>query len=215
MSDNIYVKELSQEELEANREEFIRILKETKRQNIEKLIEGLLRTDFFEAPASTKYHNNRRGGLCEHSLNVYRQLSNTIKTVERFKDMFTYDPDGEEAVKLMNSVAIVALLHDLCKANFYEVGSRNVKNGDKWQSVPCYRYREDRGFGHGEGSAFTILQFGVRLSKEEIWAIRYHMGEFEKDRDTSRAYAEFPLAILLHVADLMATYLDEETYIYF
>lgn len=109
------------------------------------------------------------------------------------------------------TIAICGLLHDVCKANFYKATTRNVKNDEtgKWEKVPYYSIEEKFPFGHGEKSVFLIERF-MKLTPEEAVAIRFHMGEFEKERSTSDAYSKYPLAVMLHVSDLLATYMDEK-----
>ena len=49
---------------------FMALLRSTGREGIEKLLSYLEKSDFFEAPASTKFHGNYKGALCVHSLGV-------------------------------------------------------------------------------------------------------------------------------------------------
>lgn len=170
------------------------------RQGSKELLEWMLKTDFFTAPASSKYHSAYEGGLCEHSLNVYNAL------IDRYNDG---KPD--------ESYAIAALLHDLCKAEFYKLGSRNVKNETtgQWEKVPFYSIEDKFPFGHGEKSVFLIERF-MRLKVDEAIAIRWHMGGFD---DAARggsfainnAFEKYPLLAKLHIADIEATYLMENT----
>ena len=184
------------------KDEFIQIFNDNiRREGAADLLKWLESTDFFTAPASTKYHSCHEGGLCEHSVNVYY----------RFHEIVRYEPlsssNGETGLE--ETVAICGLLHDVCKANFYTVQMRNVKNeSGQWEKKPYYAVDEKFPFGHGEKSVFLIERF-MKLTPEESVAIRFHMGEFEKERSTSDAYSKFPLAVMLHVADLEATYLDE------
>ena len=181
------------------KDEFIQIFSgNIHREGAAELLKWLESTDFFTAPASTRYHSCHEGGLCEHSVNVYKRLKKVFDA-ERV--------DGEE---LSETVSICGLLHDVCKANFYTVQMRNVKNeAGQWEKKPYYAVEEKFPFGHGEKSVFLIERF-MRLTPEEAVAIRFHMGEFEKERSTSDAYSKYPLAVMLHVADLEATYLDEK-----
>ena len=157
------------------------------------------KTDFFSAPASTRFHGACEGGLCMHSLNVYHALHDTFFT----------EGDSEE------SFAICALLHDLCKANYYKRGTRNVKNDvtGQWEKVPSYSVEDLFPYGHGEKSVFLIERF-MKLKVEEAVAIRWHMGGFDDAARggcfaISEAYDKYPLAVKLHIADLEATYLME------
>lgn len=180
------------------KEQFIELLKTTGRENIDLLIEWLEKeTDFFTAPASSKYHLSYEGGLLEHSLNVYDELMKECNVSN--KDILT-------------SIIIVSLLHDICKANYYKVSYRNVKNKEgKWVQEPYYSVEDAEPLGHGEKSVILIQKF-IKLTDEEIMAIRWHMGGFEaKDNYTylNKAFNQSELALKLHIADLKATYLIE------
>ena len=182
------------------REEFIRIFQQhVQRPGAEKLLAWLDTTDFFRAPASTRFHGACESGLVMHSVNVYRAL----------RDNYFEEGDSEE------SFAICGLLHDLCKANFYKAGTRNVKNEvtGQWEKVPTYNIEDAFPYGHGEKSVYLIERF-MRLKPAEAVAIRWHMGGFDDSvRGGSRAMGEafymYPLAAKLHLADLTATYLME------
>ncbi len=188
------------------RDEFIEIYqKYIKREGADKLLEYLLSpgSDFFTAPASTRYHGSYAGGLVEHSLNVYHCLKEYLSR-PIVKDIYKLTPNEE-------SVAIVALLHDLCKVNCYKEGRRNVKTPDgKWESVPTYEYDDQLPYGHGEKSVYIITGF-MRLTREEAFAIRYHMGfsEDESKRNVGKAFELYPLGFALHTADMEATYFLE------
>ena len=180
------------------KDEFIYLLKNTKRENIDKLIEWLEKeTDFFSAPASTKYHLNYEGGLLVHSLNVFREL------------MKEYNPRNKKEI---SSVVIVSLLHDICKANYYKIDYKNVKDEEgKWIKEPYYIVNDLDPLGHGEKSVILIQKF-IKLSDEEILAIRWHMGGYEPKENyqyLSKAFSKCELALKLHIADLKATYLIE------
>lgn len=185
-----------------NKEKFLQIYNEyVKRQGSQEFLDWLLKTDFFTAPASTKYHGACEGGLLLHSLNVYKTLR------ERY---FEEGKDSEE------SFAICALLHDLCKAQFYKVSTRNVKNDvtGQWEKVPYYTVEDAFPYGHGEKSVFLIERF-MRLKTSEAMAIRWHMGGFDDSARggsfaISLAYEKYPLAVKLHLADLESTYLKEK-----
>ncbi len=182
-----------------NKERFISVYKENiKREGAAELLAWLERTDFFTAPASTKFHLCEEGGLCEHSLNVYDCLN------EKYGSEYSAE-----------TVAITALLHDLCKAEFYKVSYRNAKNDKtgQWEKVPYYQIEDKFPFGHGEKSVFLIERF-MRLKVDEAIAIRWHMGGFDDSAKAgsytiSNAYEMCPLAVKLHIADFEATYLRE------
>lgn len=164
-----------------------------------KLLEWMETTDFFTAPASTRFHAAYEGGLLEHSLNVYQVFRD--KHFEEGSD----DPE---------SVAIVTLLHDLCKAGFYTIEMRNRKNDrGQWEKVAVYAIDDRFPYGHGEKSVFLIERF-MRLKNEEAVAIRWHMGGFDEavrggSFALAHAFEKYPLAVKLHLSDLEATYLRE------
>lgn len=184
------------------KEEFIGLYTANiKREGSARLLEWLQTTDFFTAPASTKYHGACDFGLVMHSLNVYRVL------MEKH-----FNPEVDNA----ESFAICALLHDLCKAQFYKVSTRNVKNKEtgRWEEVPFYSVEDIFPYGHGEKSVFLIERF-MRLKTSEAVAIRWHMGGFDEtvkggSFSLSLAYEKYPIAVKLHLADLEATYLLEK-----
>lgn len=184
------------------KEEFISIYNENiKRAGSKELLEWMLKTDFFTAPASSKFHCACEQGLVMHSLSVYHTL------VEKH---FEPDKDSPE------SFAICALLHDLCKAQFYKVSTRNVKNDEtgQWEKKPFYAIEDAFPYGHGEKSVFLIERF-MRLKTSEAVAIRWHMGGFDDAAkgggfSIALAYEKYPLAVKLHLADLESTYLREK-----
>ena len=183
------------------REEFLSIFSQhVTRPGADKLLAWLDTTDFFRAPASTRFHGACAGGLLMHSLNVYHSL----------REHYFEPGDSEE------SFALCALLHDVCKANFYKPGTRNVKNEatGQWEKVPTFTIEDAFPYGHGEKSVFLIERF-VRLKPAEAVAIRWHMGGFDDAARggcfaISQAYDQYPLAVKLHLADLEATYLKEK-----
>lgn len=181
------------------KEEFISIFKENiSRQGSQELLDWMLKTDFFTAPASTKYHCACPEGLVMHSLSVYKVMM---------------EKHFEEGVDNPESFAICALLHDLCKAQFYKISSRNVKNQEtgKWEQVPYYSVEDAFPYGHGEKSVFLIERF-MRLKTAEAMAIRWHMGGFEESNGftVSLAYEKYPIAVKLHLSDLESTYIREK-----
>ena len=175
-------------------------------------------TDFFYAPASAKYHSAFEGGLAQHSVQVYQRLFNLINVLDEWADF------SEE------SVAIVSLLHDVCKIGMYTPMFRNAKSYDQkdvtnapaymvkedgngqyvWVTVPGYDINEKFVFGHGEKSVYLITKY-MELTDEEAQAIRFHMSSWvENDKAMAgKVFATNKLAWLLHVADEMATYWDE------
>ena len=189
-----------------NRTKFLLAVVKIKRNGIEDFLNWLKGTDFFKAPASTKFHGAYEGGLLEHSLNVYINLKDEVDVYNRA------NPD----VKISEeSVIIASLFHDVCKANFYSVDYRNKKNEEtnQWYKEPYYTVNDQFPLGHGEKSAYLIERY-MRLTEDELMAIRWHMGGFDDSvkggsYTMSNAYEKYPLAVLLHIADLKATYLDE------
>lgn len=161
-----------------------------KRGGSEELLAWLESTDFFEAPASTKYHESYAGGLAEHSVNVFHELARLVKIYP-------------EVNVTPETVAIVALLHDVCKADCYKTEYRNRKNEyGQWERYPAYTFKEDFVFGgHGGKSVYLIQKF-MPLTYEEAAAINCHMGDNNNCFDVFRA---FPLAFLVHTADMAST----------
>ncbi len=179
------------------KEQFIELLKSTNREGIDKLIEFLEKTDFFEAPASTRFHGNFKGGLLEHSMKVYEIFKEKVKNAS----IEINAPD--------DTIIISALLHDICKANFYKVDYRNAKNElGVWEKVPYYTIDDQIPYGHGEKSVMMISEY-IKLTPEEKYSIRWHMG-FTEPKEVystiSAAYKKYPLALLLSEADLEASY---------
>lgn len=185
------------------KERFISIYKEKiHREGADKLLEYLEKSDFFTAPASTRYHGAYFGGLLEHSLNVYDCLCDYLAR-PRVKEQYGLEFPEE-------SVAIVALLHDLCKVDFYVESTRNVKEDGVWKTVPYYTIDDKLPYGHGEKSVYIASGY-MRLTREEAFAIRYHMGfSGEENVNTvGSAFAKFPLAVALFTADMEASYFVE------
>ena len=188
------------------KEEFLEIYRShITRKGSQQLLDYLLSdaSDFFTAPSSTRFHGSHEGGLVEHSVNVYYCLVDYLsrpRTKELYKMNYTEE-----------SVALTALLHDICKLNYYKIDYRNAKNAQGvWEKVPYYTVEDMLPYGHGEKSVYIISSY-MRLSREETFAIRYHMGfsaEGNKN-DVGRAFEMFPMALALHVADMEATYFLE------
>ncbi len=181
------------------KDEFMQIYTENiTRKGSKELLDWIQKTDFFTAPASTKYHCACEHGLVMHSVSVFNTL------VEKHFD---------EETDSMESFAICALLHDLCKAQFYKTSTRNVKNDEtgQWEKVPYYSIEDSFPYGHGEKSVFLIERF-MRLKLDEAMAIRWHMGGFDDANGyyISNAYDKYQLAVKLHLADLESTYLKEK-----
>ena len=179
------------------KEEFLKLLRSVKRDGIEDLIKFIESTDFLTAPASTRFHGDYEGGLVAHSLKVYEILKEKVENASIKIDV------SEDTIK------IVALLHDICKANFYKVDYRNAKNElGVWEKVPYYTVDDRIPYGHGEKSVMMITEY-MKLTSEEKYAIRWHMGFTEPKEQYGTigiAYQKYPLALLVFEADLEATY---------
>ncbi len=188
------------------KEKFIEIYNQNiKRDGAAELLEYLLspNSDFFTAPASARFHSSYEGGLVDHSINVYECLKSYLES-DRVKENFGFEYSDE-------SIAIVSLLHDLCKVNIYKKGFRNVKDErGTWQRVDTFEYDDKLPYGHGEKSVYIISGY-MKLTREEAFAIRYHMGysSTEDPRNVSLAFEMFPLAFALSTADSEATYFIE------
>ena len=199
-----------------NKSKFIELVNSIEREGFlkEQLLAKLENSDFYYAPASTKYHGAYRGGLCEHSLNVYYNLVklNEIKNSNISED----------------TLKIVALFHDLSKMNLYETYFQNKKNyhagGSKhdeggafdWEAVSAYKVKEasDRFiFGSHEQTSEFMLRSYCPLTYEESIAVLHHHGGMGWDSaqdNITEVFNRYPIATLLHIADMIATFLDEK-----
>jgi len=196
---------MTKEELEEQKEMILDLLRSTERDGIDKLADYLSdSTDFFTAPASTRFHNNFSGGLAQHCLNVYENFKSLleIKGVEMSED----------------SIIICALLHDLCKCNTYVVETRNRKNEQgQWEKYNIWATNKDVDIPlpHSSRSIAIIRKF-IKLSIKEELTIFYHMGpyggeDYEYRNMLKAANEKYPQTVLFYVADTIASYLDEET----
>lgn len=188
--------------MEEKKQEFLELCSRyLTRDGAGELLDWLMASDFFTAPASTKYHGSYEGGLLEHSLNVYQCLIAELEN-EGLKEAYSDE-----------TVAVVSLFHDLCKVNFYKKGTRNVKENGQWVAKEVFEIDEKFPCGHGEKSVI-ILQNFINLSAEEIFAIRAHMGGFDAsvkggEYFIGKIFERSKLALLLHIADMKATYIME------
>lgn len=195
---------MNKEQIEQNKSTFLMLARDDiKRDGIEALLSWLEASDFFTAPASTKFHLSEEGGLCAHSINVYERLVRLCEA-EWGEDGFNRE-----------SVAIIGLFHDLCKTNIYKVEMRNVKESGEWVQKPYFTVDDSLPYGHGEKSVYMLSGF-MKLTREEAMAINWHMGGFDLrvqagSYDYSKAYNKYPLALMIHLADMQATFLDEAT----
>ena len=204
--------------IEDNIKRFEDLLLSVQRDGIQKLVNYINKTDFYKAPASTRFHLACEGGLLQHSLNVYDCLT-AKKDSLVWKPVFDKIPD--------ESLIIMALLHDLCKANFYKEGTKNQKTYDPekvaaaepwqrkhdqigdciWETVQTYQVDDQLPLGHGEKSVM-LLQCYIRLTMQEVMAIRWHMGFSEAKENynaVGQAMEKYPVVLALHEADLEAT----------
>lgn len=192
-------------DIEKNKEEFIEIFRANiTREGSDKLLDYLInKCDFFISPASTRFHGSYDGGLAQHSLNVYHCLKDYLSR-PRVRELYKMSYSEE-------TIAISALLHDLCKTDTYKRDFRNVKNeAGVWERIPTYRTEDELPYGHGEKSVYMISGF-MRLTREEAMAIRWHMG-FSGPEDNNlvgRALEKYPLAFALATADMEASYFLE------
>ncbi len=191
--------------IEEFKQEYLSIYKQhIKREGADALLDYLQNhSDFFTAPASGRRHSAFEGGLVYHSVNTYNRFKNNI--------ILEYGENHQDKIS-DESIAIIALLHDVCKANTYTVDYRNQKVDGQWIQVPYYAYNNQLPYGHGEKSVYIISGY-MRLTREEAMAINWHMGAFDPrmqgSSDLGDAFARFPTALLFHIADIEATYLDE------
>ena len=192
------------------------------RDGADALLDYLEKSTFFQDPASTRFHLSRLGGLVEHSVHVYERLKQLCECETLNNPAFKAPPT--------ESVAIVGLLHDICKVGVYIQEPKNQKTYDPqkvaaaspyqvkhdqlgdfvWETVMGYRFEDSLPYGHGEKSVYILSGF-MKLTREEAFAIRYHMGPWREGegQDASKAYDMFPLALLAHLADMMAAHIDD------
>ena len=195
--------ELTDLDIQNLKNQFIELLRSTKREGIEDLIKFLEKSDFFTAPSSTRFHGSFRGGLLLHSLNVYQKFielrESGIFPLANVKDETSY--------------IICPLLHDICKTFYYAEDTRNVKNKEtgQWEQVPYYTIDDKIPYGHGEKSVLMVSEY-IKLYPYERMAIRWHMGfsvPKELWNSLGAAYDKYPFAMMLHMADLIATHVNE------
>lgn len=188
---------------EENIKLFESLLESVEREGMDKLLSFIRKSDFYTAPASTRFHLSCEGGLLQHSLNVYKLLKQKKDLDGVWHDFLKDIPD--------ESIILSTLLHDLCKANFYTVEMRNKKVDGEWVQVPFYTIDDKAPMGHGCKSVIMLQSF-IKLTKNETYAILHHMGftqPKEEYNTVGKAFELYPLALALHMADLEATYLLE------
>ena len=174
------------------------------RDGAKELLEFLEKTDFFVSPASTQFHSAYEGGLCDHSINVYNRFLNSVKNEygKKYLDVVSNE-----------TIAICGLLHDICKVDTFKADFKNKKVDGNWVQVAYYTVEDSLPYGHGEKSVYIISGF-MKLSREEAMIINWHMGGFDARvrggaYGLSEAYYKYPLAVIFHTCDMLATYLDE------
>ena len=198
---------------EANIARFETELGRVRRPGVDKLLDYIRTSDFYNAPASTKYHLSCEGGLLQHSLNVLDALKGLLTATDKEGGGWNYIVAGRTVVAVPDeSVVITALLHDICKTYFYTVGTRNVKNEatGKWEKVPYYTVEDRMPLGHGAKSAMIVKQY-MELTTEEMYAIWWHMGYTDTQNFTAlgQAIDKYPFIWALHTADMMASHFME------
>lgn len=155
----------------------------------------VFRTDFFIAPASTRYHDCNLGGLAQHSINVVNHLLKLVKD---------YNLKYNE-----KDIWLIGIAHDICKVNCYKPAVRNVKTNGQWNTVMNWEYQDDEPMGHGEKSVW-MLNKQIKVEDDIAYAIRWHMGAFRDNNggrfECSDAFAKSEIAMLTHIADMLATY---------
>ena len=220
---------LTEDKIQQNKETFLNLIRSITREGIQmdRLVAQLEGSDFFTAPASTIYHNAYRGGLCEHSLNVYYTLCKFVKDLYPIQNDTDIEGVGTHTAcpYTEDSLKIVALLHDFDKINKYERTVKNQKvyseNGSKyddmgrydWVSVPGYKRKDNTEVfilgTHGENSVYMTETF-VPLNVEEHCAILNHHSVYDNPNlNTTAIYNRYSLACLLHIADMASTYILE------
>ena len=194
------------DEQKQEKEEFLELLRSTKRDGIEEVIEDLEQLGFFTAPASANHHLNTEGGLVRHSLNTCKAA------LAIWESMKKLEPSLETEVK-RNSIIIASLLHDVCKADIYKRCMKKRKNAlGQWEDAEGYKVSyKDFPMGHGEKSVVLILCSGLDMNDDEMLAIRWHMGPWginqnslEEVKSYDTAQKIYPLVPIIHAADCMA-----------
>lgn len=185
---------MTEQEIQVNKERFKSIVKECiNRSGIDDLMNWLESTDFYTAPASARYHGAESGGLCAHSLEVFNCLKN------------------KQDIETLETIAISALFHDLCKINTYKVSMRNTKDETgKWIKVPYYEHCDLYPLGHGEKSVILLMKY-IKLTDEEIMAIRWHMSGFYvsnpgESNALSSALEKYKLVLKLIESDMESAF---------
>lgn len=200
-------------DIKANKEEFLELLRSTKRDGIEDVITDLEELGFFTAPASAGHHLNIEGGLVLHSINTCKAA------LSIWEGMKPLEPSLATEVK-RDSIIIASLLHDVCKSDIYKRSVKKRKNAlGQWEDCEGYKVSyKDFPMGHGEKSVILLLCSGLDLSDDEMLAIRWHMGawginmnSYEDERCYDTARALYPLVSIIQTADGLAAAILERT----
>lgn len=183
------------------------------RPGIDKLMDYVRKSDFYKAPASTKYHLSVPGGLLQHSLNVLDALRGILThNSSEEENRWDYDVAGHTVASISDeSLTIIALFHDICKTYFYKEGFRWYKDDqNKWQQAPTFEIDDKMPLGHGDKSAMIIKQY-MELTSPEMYAIWWHMGITDGGdiRQFGQAIDKYPIIYALHTADMMASHFME------
>lgn len=189
--------ELSDEQIESNAKEIDTLLRSLPRPGIANLADWLKTTDFYTAPASSKYHLNSEGGLAAHSLNVYRRLKKMVE-----EGLLKLEPE---------TIAITAILHDLCKVNFYKKEVRAVSVDGDMKNRDVWTIEDPFPVGHGDKSCYLVQRY-IQLTEEEYAMIRHHMGPVQGGgypEPFSACAGLYPGVAAIYIADLQAAYLIE------
>lgn len=190
--------------LEENKQKFEYYMGRVERSGVDRLMDFIRKSDFYTAPASTRFHGSCEGGLLEHSLNVYENLYKKQAESSLWKEVLKDVSD--------ESILITALLHDICKTYYYTTEMRNKKIDGRWEQVPFYTVDDRIPYGHGEKSVMMIEEY-IKLTPVERYAIRWHMGPYSGQQDWNTygtAIEKYPLCLALFEADMEATYISEK-----
>lgn len=194
---------------QANIERFEREAVKINREGVTRLMSYIRKSDFYSAPASTRYHLSVTGGLLQHSLNVLDAFRKRMRDNE--DGTYSFMVAGKNMATITEeSMIIMALLHDLCKTNFYKTVMRWRKDrNNKWEQYETFEVEDKVPYGHGEKSVMMIEEF-MRLKPEERYAIRWHMGYTETDTlALNNAIEKYPIIWALHSADMEASHFME------
>ena len=210
------------DEIEKNKQEFKDLCQQystsERKSALDKIFSFLEnRTDFFTAPSSTIFHLNCPGGLCKHSINVF-------KTAKALCDrLLNVDFDNGiaqiERKYTDENIAVAALFHDLCKVNLYYPEEKFTKNANGgWIKYLGWGIDDTLPMGHAEKSLY-LLSCLIRLTPDEILAIRWHMGMFDMGEKGTplriafyNANDQCALVTILQCADSYASRCLEPTY---